>query len=357
MQSHIGVITQIGQHIATTDDIGEQLPHIFEQVQTIFPSTEFGIALYDREHQVLDYRYFCDNDGAVPPVQIHCEQEHSVGSYVIRNQATVHLNRINDEILSQFVPTEQRQQSENIYFNEDEKPAQSIMLTPIMIDGRVLGLLSSQHSLPEQYHQHHCQLFEQLASFIAISLENRAQKESLRQANSTLDKLSRTEPLTGLYNRYQLDHIAPQLIHNATVTNNPIAVTILDIDYYKGYNDHFGHRDGDKALQIVAEQMKQVFHLSSDHLFRYGGDEFLILSYGQTSEQLTQKLEKLQDAIKKTGLSNPRSQCCKQLTLSIGSINHVDEYAHSMSFEGLFELADKALFKAKEAGRNQFVLV
>ncbi len=356
MQDHVGAITQIGQNLATTDDIGSQLPEIYEQVSTIFPTFEFGIALYDAKTSTLDYRYFYDSQGPATPMQIQCDKEHTIGTYVIKNKATVHLNRINNEILAQFLPLEMRETLDNVYYDEEEKPAQSIMLTPIMIDGRVLGLLSTQHSLPEQYQQHHCQLFEQLASYIAISLENRTQKEKLKRANLELDKLSRTEPLTGLNNRYQLDKIAPQLIHNAAASNTPIAITVLDIDYYKGYNDHFGHQDGDIALQIVAERMKQVFDSPCDHLFRYGGDEFLILSYGKSDKELKSQLEQLQGSIKTTGLMNPRSQCSNRLTLSMGSINHQNDGTQIPSFDALFEAADIALFKAKKAGRNQFVI-
>lgn len=353
IRQNIGIITKIGQSIATSGDISELLPSLYKQISDIIPTEEFGIALYDEQSMLLDYRYFYDVDGVVEPIQIDCTHEHSVGSYVIQNRTTVHLNYINDDTLNQFVPKQNREEVDHVLYNEEAKPAQSIILTPIILENRVLGLLSTQHSSTDQYQQHHCNLFEQLANFIAIALENREQRHKLQRVNEKLKYLSQTDPLTHLSNRYQLDNIAPALISQASTYSQSFTTLMIDVDYYKGYNDFYGHQQGDTALKRIAEQMKNVFGDESDYLFRYGGDEFLVLSYGGDYQTMQHKIRQLQHAIAQLALTNPLSNCSQLLTLSVGGVwcEHVDN--KTTNFDTIFNLADSELYMVKESGRNQ----
>jgi len=356
MQEHIGLITEIGQHIATTDNIQQQLPFIFEKISAIFPTDEFGIALYDHTTQILSYDHFYDHDGFVPSTSIDCSTEYSVGSYVVKNNTTVHLNHIVEESFDSMVPKEKREETDNVHY-DNSKPVQSIILTPITLGNRVLGVLSIQHRLADQYQQYHRSLFEQLASFIAVALENHVQKQRLQQANKQLEVLSQTDPLTKLYNRYQLDSIGPQMTKAAAQNHHNFAVIMIDIDYYKGFNDFHGHQMGDHALTKVAEKMKSEFSSQDDYLFRYGGDEFLVLCYNQTSESINNKMAALQQSIRSLELTNPLSQCSQYITLSMGAANSTQMENHYVNFDLLCNLADKELYKAKEKGRNTYSLL
>ncbi|EEX94174.1 hypothetical protein VIOR3934_15201 [Vibrio orientalis CIP 102891 = ATCC 33934] len=356
MEEYIGLITEIGQHIATSDCIKPQLPFIFDKISAIFPTDEFGIALYDNSTQVLSYDYFYDRDGFVDSTSIDCNCEYSVGSYVVQTNTTVHLNHIVEESFDVMIPTEERHKVESIHRN-NSKPVQSIILTPITLGKRVLGVLSIQHKLADQYQQYHRSLFEQLASFIAIALENHVQKQRLQQVNKQLEVLSQTDPLSGLYNRYQLDTIGPKLTLQAASTDNNLAVIMIDIDYYKGFNDFYGHQMGDHALTEVAARMKNTFSSSNDHLFRYGGDEFLILCYDQSLQEIENKLVALQESIESLSLSNPRSACSQLLTLSIGAVNFMHIGSNHIGFDLLCNLADKELYKSKQSGRNTYSIV
>lgn len=356
IEDHIGLITEIGQHIATTDNIKEQLPFIFNKISAIFPTDEFGIALYDSTTQVLSYDYFYDHDGFVESTSIDCNTEYSVGSYVVKNNTTVHLNYIVEESFDSMVPKDKREERDNVHYDES-KPVQSIILTPITLGNRVLGVLSIQHELANQYQQYHRSLFEQLASFIAIALENHVQKQRLHQVNKQLEELSKTDPLTKLYNRYQLDTIGPQLTKTAAIHRNNFAVIMIDVDYYKGFNDFHGHQMGDRALTDVATCMQREFSSQDDYLFRYGGDEFLVLCYNQSQAAIENKITALQESIKALRLTNPLSECSQYLTLSVGAANYTQMESSHVGFDLLCNLADKELYKAKEKGRNTYCIV
>ncbi|ROV62143.1 sensor domain-containing diguanylate cyclase [Vibrio ponticus] len=351
MQQHIGAVTEVGQSIATSENIANNLPLIYEKICSIFPTQEFGIALYHEKADTLEYCYFYDENGPVENFKVDCARQYSVGSYVVKNRRTVHLNRINDEALSVFVPEQERNNKECKHFRNDS-PVQSIILTPIMMQNKVLGVLSIQHSLADQYLQYHCSLFEQLASFIAVALENHMQRNRLEIAYQKLETLSKTDPLTGLYNRYQLDDIAPKLIDKAIESDTYLAAAVIDVDYYKGYNDYHGHHQGDIALERIAGEMQKVFDRGTDYLFRYGGDEFLLLSIDSSPEELHQRLLDLQQAIRDLALANPLSICSDLLTLSIGAASLTNLQHATHGFETLFNLADQELYNVKKAGRN-----
>ncbi|MBA5761027.1 diguanylate cyclase [Vibrio sp. 404] len=352
MQQHIGAVTEVGQSIATSEDIANNLPMIYEKICSIFPTKEFGIALYHEDSDTLEYCYFHDNHGPVANSIVNCKTQFSVGTYVVKHKRTVHLNQINDEALSAFVPIQERSTKECVYFRNDS-PVQSIILTPILIQNKVLGLLSIQHPLADQYLQYHCNLFEQLASFIAVALENHMQRNRLEAAYQKLETLSKTDPLTGLYNRYQLDDIAPKLIENSSKYGFNLAIAVIDVDYYKGYNDFHGHHQGDVALQYIANEMKKVFADNDDYLFRYGGDEFLLLSYNLPEVAFKLKLEQMHQAISDLSLTHPLSSCSDCVSLSIGAayfseIDHINN-----NFSELFNIADQELYNVKKSGRNR----
>ncbi|WP_394143088.1 sensor domain-containing diguanylate cyclase [Vibrio atypicus] len=356
MEEHIGLITEIGQYVATTENLAEHLPTIYDKISQVFPTDEFGIALYDEQNHILNYKYFYNHTGQLNLSDVNCKTEYSVGSYVVKHRTTVHLNQVGTESLKAFVPQDTAEQMDRSNL-QNSLSIQSLILTPITIGHRVLGFLSIQHHKQNQYQQHHRSLFEQLASFIAIALENHVQRQRLQQVNQKLEVLSKTDPLTELNNRYQLDNIAPRLITNAANEKTNMAVVMIDVDYYKGFNDFYGHHDGDMALKQVANTMRAAFNDENDHLFRYGGDEFLVLCYGQSAELVTQKIMLMQKGIKHLKLMNPLSQCNQYLTLSVGASCFTLMEGQNLNFDALFNLADKELYKVKEKGRNQFSMV
>ncbi|MGR6838432.1 tetratricopeptide repeat-containing diguanylate cyclase [Aliivibrio wodanis] len=357
IQEHMDSITEIGQYIATTTNLDASLCDILTKINTILPTFEFGIALYDKETHDLNYRYFVDANGLVPHLTINCQQHKTVGTYVIKHRATVHLNTVNNDALAPFVDNEQRKEKD-LVIRQNSRAVHSIILTPIILKDDVLGMLSVQHHAANQYQQHHRQLIEHLASFIAVSLENQKQRQRLQNANDILDLLSKTEPLTGLYNRYQLDSIAPKLIERASKEHKHLAILMLDLDDYKMYNDAHGHLQGDEALKTISRLMQIAFYHTNDYLFRYGGDEFLIIAFAQNDEEVEKKIVQLRNELHSCNLSSPKSRYSDRLSLSIGGVNtRLDENSIITDFNQLNHIADEQLYKVKAAGRNHYSLV
>lgn len=171
-------------------------------------------------------------------------------------------------------------------------------------------------------------------------------RRQLEAYSEKLYHLSVTDELTGLVNRRQLKRRAKQLLSQARRSKSPISVGVLDIDNFKQVNDSKGHLAGDEILKRLASVLHE-YARESDVIGRYGGEEFsFVLPDTGQSEGLTfaRRLHDLVGKIQADG---------QPLTISIGVVSseQLDQDAHC--YETLFELADRAMYEAKAAGRNQ----
>jgi diguanylate cyclase (GGDEF)-like protein len=180
-----------------------------------------------------------------------------------------------------------------------------------------------------------------------------AQSDQISKTNKALEKLSITDGLTELYNRRYFDESFKDYFNIAKRNAIPISIFMLDIDYFKKYNDHFGHQKGDECLQIVAQTMVGCVQRQDDFVARYGGEEFTIISLGISKQDAIQLGEKICKKIESLHLEHPLSEH-KHVTVSMGlcSTTPVQEETS----ENLLKAADDALYQAKNNGRNRLEL-
>lgn len=175
--------------------------------------------------------------------------------------------------------------------------------------------------------------------------------EKLIATKAMLEKLTKTDALTKLYNRRHFDEVLPLQMSAANRSNELLALAIIDIDHFKNYNDTFGHPAGDVALVALSGLLKVQMKRINDAVFRLGGEEFAVL-YQATDEKSALKLmEDIRIAVE--GLD----QYCEieqQITISAGLLL-LDANQH-VPVERAYELADKLLYQAKESGRNKVVV-
>ncbi len=186
---------------------------------------------------------------------------------------------------------------------------------------------------------------ERLAAMLAQQLGLTLASLRIREV---LKEQSIRDPLTGLFNRRYLDVVAPKEVAQALRAGREIALAMVDIDHFKAFNDRHGHRGGDAALVAVAGFLQASVRLG-DWLFRYGGEEFLLLVQGLDCTALLQQLERLRQgtagvAARVDGHDLP------PVTISIGAAICPD---HGEDLEQLLAAADRALYAAKQGGRDQ----
>jgi diguanylate cyclase (GGDEF)-like protein len=166
-----------------------------------------------------------------------------------------------------------------------------------------------------------------------------------------LSALSITDPLTKLYNRRYYDNIIDKLVALTRRNSQCIHFFILDIDFFKNYNDYYGHDKGDKVLHEVAQLVKNNIQRDDDFVFRLGGEEFAGIIISDEKEKSQKWILELCKKIEALKIRHNKSHCSRYITVSIGISSKCAD--KTFGVQELYLAADKALYEAKLAGRNQ----
>jgi diguanylate cyclase (GGDEF)-like protein len=173
----------------------------------------------------------------------------------------------------------------------------------------------------------------------------------LRAANSSLEELTRSDPLTGLANRRHFDELKEVEFRRALRLGQPLTVLMCDVDFFKLYNDTYGHAMGDQCLQVVAETLKSVFARAGELVARIGGEEFAVLLPGTTTENARKSAQQLGELLASRALPHSASSAAPYVTVSVG-LAQFDPNTMD-TFDQLLQRADQALYRAKSRGRNR----
>jgi diguanylate cyclase (GGDEF)-like protein len=161
--------------------------------------------------------------------------------------------------------------------------------------------------------------------------------------------------LTGIQNRRMFDHHIARVWQQAVREQKRVAVLLADVDCFKDYNDRYGHQAGDECLRAVAVCLSQCARRPLDFVARYGGEEFAIVLYEASSEYIAEVLTRIQRSIAELNIPHDASKVAGRLTMSIGAAFVLP--AANRTLEGLIQLADEALYCAKEEGRNRVIVL
>ncbi len=169
------------------------------------------------------------------------------------------------------------------------------------------------------------------------------------------EELSVTDELTSLFNRRHFNTLFPQELARAERDKKIFALMIIDVDYFKPYNDNYGHQQGDLVLQQVSAVLKDTLRRAGDFAFRIGGEEFGIIVNVDHEEETVVIAEKLRQAVEDLGLVHVHNPVSGRVTVSIGLKTHQGSGGQPALMELIYRRADDALYQAKENGRNQVV--
>jgi polar amino acid transport system substrate-binding protein len=190
-----------------------------------------------------------------------------------------------------------------------------------------------------------------LLALFAWSVSLRRLNAKLRVANQKLAEASRRDPLTGLGNRMHLDEQLPARLNLCARNGLPLVVAMVDIDHFKRVNDRHGHPVGDAALRAIAAELRAAFRREDDLLVRYGGEEFVVLLTGGSIEEAIAQLQAFRERV--AGMTLDAAGVPLRLTVSIG-VQAVRPGVEDTP-EALLQTADRALYLAKDEGRNRLV--
>jgi len=224
----------------------------------------------------------------------------------------------------------------------DDAPGR--LCIPLVTHDELLGMLHLEGLAtgPEQDEQERFAVT--VAEQFALALGNARLRESLRR-QSVLD------PLTGLFNRRHFDAALKRELARARRKNVPVSLVLVDIDHFKSVNDDYGHAVGDAVLRTIAQQLRQGIR-EGDVACRYGGEEMVLLLPECSAADACVRAEAIRGALE-DATPNPEGEGPERITASFGVASYP---VHAQDAESLFWATDKALYRAKQAGRNRVLM-
>jgi diguanylate cyclase (GGDEF)-like protein/PAS domain S-box-containing protein len=226
------------------------------------------------------------------------------------------------------------------------------LIVPILQGNALWGLLVAHHcSAPREWQPWESQLLQQLATQVAIAIQQSELHQQLQLANQQLQNLAMVDQLTQIANRRCFDSQLDCVWHHLLREQGCLSLLLCDIDFFKQYNDTYGHAGGDDCLRLVAQAFKQTIKRSTDVAARYGGEEFVVILPNTDSDGAFVVAQEIHEAIQQLNIPHAASVVKQHVTLSIG-IATVIPTSDLLPLQ-LIEAADQALYQAKAQGRNR----
>ncbi|TAD75251.1 MAG: GGDEF domain-containing protein [Oscillatoriales cyanobacterium] len=221
--------------------------------------------------------------------------------------------------------------------------------------GELVGLITQTQMLrllnPAEVH-HVVQLLQGVIDRQTSDLQQLNQQ--LQVANVELSKLAIIDELTQVFNRRHLNQYLSQEWTRLKRYRRPLAVILCDVDHFKLYNDQYGHLAGDRCLFKVAQTLWKVANRAPDLVARYGGEEFAIVLPETTAEGAEHLVREILHSVHQLQIPHMASPTCDYITISLGAI--VAFPAPNMTVNDILESVDRLLYRAKEKGRNTYVI-
>ncbi|MEL0602968.1 sensor domain-containing diguanylate cyclase [Pseudoalteromonas undina] len=265
---------------------------------------------------------------------------------------TTHLFKVNDVASLPIKATKEKQELER-------EGIQSVLCIGLRYDKELVGFIGCDCvKQKREWTDLDLIRIKLVGEIIANAFKNLNYKQELQRiqqqlitANQKLNQLVNTDSLTSIANRRCFDKALESEIKRCARAEQPVSLIMCDIDFFKNYNDSYGHQQGDEALVKVAAALKAQCRREGDLTARYGGEEFAVILPATNEQDCLQFTRLIQQTIKAAGIKHNKSSVSEYLTLSIGFYSAMPD--KNSTPQCFINKADQALYKAKETGRNK----
>jgi diguanylate cyclase (GGDEF)-like protein len=337
---NITFISEIGQKITASLDIEKVLNIFYESISKLMDVSVFGVGLYNEAKGTLTFRMVIENSVRLPLFELSIKEDKGYAHECIAG---------NREIVVNDVIKEDASKAKENYIITNGIAPRSLIFYPLLLAGNIIGMLTVQSYTPNAYTRNNVETIKALRSYIAIALNNSQKSEELRQKARELELLSKTDPLTGIYNRrYIIEKMEEERIRFRRY-GNKFTLIILDIDLFKKVNDAYGHDCGDYVLIETAKLIKQLLR-EQDCLARWGGEEFLVMLPETDAAGAKALADRIRISVQDRVFEYRKKKISVTLTMGISV------YCSGLSVDDTIRKADNALYEGKNRGRNCVVI-
>lgn len=328
------LLSTIGQRIISNLDISSIIHIINEEINKMIDVDYFGIAVHDHDNDQSAY-YFI-KDYILVSKTVKCDPENTLGGYCIKNKEDIIIGNEKTEY-RKYIHTKP---NEFERFEDEDKKISSIIYTPMIINEKVVGLMTVQSEKENFYGKDELNILKILANYTAIAVEN-------AKIYKKIEDIATYDYLTKFLSKLEILKIGDKVYKKYKDSKLKFSVIMMDLDNYKTVNDTYGHIYGDKALGLVAETISKCIR-NTDYIGRFGGDEFLLICSYAGLKEASEVAERIRTTIENNSFVLDDGVNIR-LTVSLG----VHEcYEGDKSFTDVVKRADECLYIAKESSKN-----
>lgn len=324
ISEHMKILHDLSHIFAKTFDEGEILWKAFELVSRVMRADAFFIAFFDEGDSEIRIPISIDSGINYGPLTIPYGQ--GMISRVVDTRQTIHIRTMKDE------PSE----PEMIRWGSPEIDTNTCIFVPLMLGNQVKGVISAQSYREFAYKKEHEELLKIIGFQVASAIETARLYERVYQ-------MSFKDELTDLSNYRAFHNDLEKLMKKE---DSSVVLIMLDSDNLKSVNDHYGHHSGDELIRRIAEALKASAD-KEDTVYRYAGDEFMLLSPGAVMEEAEEKVRAIREYLRTRPLV--QDDCSIPVAVSVGIARFPDD---ADTADGLKRAADEALYRSKRKGKN-----
>ena len=357
---NISIISELGEKITTTLDLNQIYEMLHNTIQTFIQASTFGVALYNEDKKIIQYQYLIDNNKRIEMHEVSFDSKTSMAAKCLREKRIIVNNDVNNEYLNYI---------DNLnYINRTKNgdPMNSVIFCPLIIDNNLIGVMTVQAFEKNSFKRITIEMIKALSSYAAIAINNamksmklifeveqrRKIQAQLVDTNNKLTWLSENDGLTDIPNRRKFDAIITEEWKKAKENKSNISIIIFDIDFFKQYNDNYGHINGDNCLINISNELSSSL-VNNYFAARYGGDEFVIILPDTDLEEAMSYGEYFRRNVENLAICHEFSKIKDIVTITLGVSCVIP--SDGITITEFIRQADDALYEAKNNGRNQVI--
>ncbi len=342
-------IHEVSKDISKEQDYSMLMKLIIQKLKSFIACDAIVIGLYDKENALITRRTMY-HDGIISSTyDIDVSNKSSLAAWTIRNGKEVYTGLNSQLKLDDF-------ESLDVNFPDIVVPYETVFYVPLINDNQVIGVFSLQKYEKNGFDHYELEMIRVFSSYISIAITNALKSEQMMTLNKKLEHISRRDGLSGLLNRNALNEDVNKILNYIKVDRSEIATILCDIDFFKEYNDQYGHLEGDVAIKLISNIIFNESSPLTPYIYRFGGDEFLVILPDTTYERVNVLVNKILKSVNALNIPHKDVGINKRVTISIG-VALFEHYSAETTEDVLLKNADIALYGSKRVGRNQAQII
>lgn len=338
-------IHEVSKDISKEQDYDALIKLIIQKLISFISCDAIVIALYDEQKGLITRRTMYHDDEITFSYDIEVSNKSSLAAWTIRNKKEVYTNLYSQLKLNDF-------ESLDVNFPEIVVPYESVFYLPLINDNEVIGVFSLQKYERNGFNHYELEMIRVFSSYISIAITNALKSEQMHVLNKTLEEISRRDGLSELLNRNALNEDIIKILNHVLISHAHVATILCDIDFFKEYNDKYGHLEGDVVLKKISKIIQNEAIAFTPYIYRFGGDEFLIILNETNYSEIKTLTSNILLGVRQLGIPNKDVGVDNVITVSVGAALF-ENYNPNLNEDLLLKSADNALYASKRIGRNQ----